>query len=153
MPASTQNRSMRACSPAFRALLGKAAIVDHRGFRAALGGGFERGEDALVAEAEDRDIRRFRKLGGACVAGAVEDARVIRVDRKDPAGKPDTRSEFAAQHEPEHVEEFGDDPSPHRHTSLGSEQIGVKRQHRLVLGWCFDPDQLTRPSEPPVDPR
>src|ERR1700738_1897980 len=47
-------------------------------------------QDALVAEAEDRDIRRFRKLGGARVAGAVEDSRVIRVDRKDPAGKSDT---------------------------------------------------------------
>jgi len=46
-----------------------------------------------VAEAEDLDIRRFRKLGGARVAGAVEDARVIRIDRKDPAGKPDTSSE------------------------------------------------------------
>src|SRR5437868_4649567 len=65
---------------------------------AALGGGFERGEDALVAEAEDHDIQRFRKLGGARVARSVEDARVIRVDRKDPAGKPDTF-------------ERGDDPS------------------------------------------
>src|ERR1700738_5055211 len=85
MPASTQIAAMRAS----RARPGKAAIVDHRGFHAALGGGFERGEDALVTEAEDRDIRRFRKLGGARVAGAVEDARVIRIDRKDPAGKPD----------------------------------------------------------------
>src|SRR5436305_11987130 len=65
---------------------------------AALGGGFERGEDALVAEAEDRDIRRFRKLGGARVARSAEDARVIRVDRKDPPGKPDRF-------------ERGDDPS------------------------------------------
>ena len=72
MPASTQIAAMRACSAqAFRALLGKAAIVDHRGFHAALGGGFERGEDALVAEAEDCDIRRFRKLGGARVAGRL----------------------------------------------------------------------------------
>jgi hypothetical protein len=62
-----------------------------KAFHAALGGGFERGEDALAAEAEDRDIRRFRKLGGARVAGAVEDARVIRIDRKDPAGKPDEK--------------------------------------------------------------
>src|SRR6185437_8647507 len=76
--------------PTFGTLLGKAAIVNHRGFHAALGGGSECGQDALVAEAEDRDIRLFRKLGGARVAGAVEDARVIRVDRKDPAGKPDT---------------------------------------------------------------
>src|SRR5947209_5125904 len=91
------------------------------------------GEDALVAEAEDRDIRRFRKLGGARVAGAVEDARVIRVDRKDPAGKPDTF-------------ERGDDPTARCRLVGGANYRDRFRSEQRVKPHC---PTLCRTASPP----
>src|SRR5438105_1604218 len=42
-----------------------------------------------MAEAEHRQIRDFRRLGYGRIARPAEDGRVVRVDRKDPAGKAD----------------------------------------------------------------
>ena len=73
----------------FFAALGEAAVVDHGATDAALGGGDEGVEHEPMTEAENRYIRRFRRVGDARVAFTAEHAWVVRVDRKDSAGKAD----------------------------------------------------------------
>src|SRR5205823_4047679 len=103
----------------FGAALGEAAVVDHGATDAALGGGDEGVEHEPMTEAENRYIRRFRRVGDARVAFTAEHAWVVRVDRKDSAGKADAVErddqqpvETALAAIAVHLQELGAEPQP-----------------------------------------
>ena len=71
------------------ALLGKAAVINHRGADAVLGGGDERVEHPLVAHAEQRHVGALRQFGYGRPTAPAEHRRVIGIDRIDRAAKAD----------------------------------------------------------------
>jgi hypothetical protein len=74
---------------AFRAQLGKAAVVNHRRSRAALHRKPHLVRDQRIADAEDDHIRRLRQLHQSRVAFDVEHSGVIRIHRVDRPGESD----------------------------------------------------------------
>src|SRR4029079_4312661 len=74
--------------------LGETAVVDDGGARAALHRQPHLLRDERVADAEDDDVRRLRKVGEGRVADMVENRRVFGVHRIDRPGEADSAERF-----------------------------------------------------------